>query len=176
MTPPEASQPEVTPAAPTPKWRDPNTLWTVLLVLIGSAAAWYLMVQLASVLRPLLVAVFLAYVLMPYHSRLRKRVGTPASIGLLVGSTAAVLVLLAFITYASILDLEANAPTLEKRARELFAQAEQLVTENAPWLVPAGQGQSTQDRVNEQIGHVARPVLDFATGAVMEACLVALYL
>src|SRR5262245_34538989 len=97
------------------KWRDPDTLRTIVFVLVGAAAGWYLMLQLTPVLRPLLIAAFLAYVLMPYHSRLRKHVGTPASIFILAGSTAAVLVLLAFITYASILDLSADIPVLQRR-------------------------------------------------------------
>src|SRR2546425_818617 len=63
-----------TPPAPQqPKWRDPDTLRTIVFVLVGAAAGWYLMLQLTPVFRPLLIAAFLAYVLMPYHSRLWKR-------------------------------------------------------------------------------------------------------
>lgn len=177
MTASESSPVEGTSSAPhAPKWRNPDTLRTVVFVLVGAAAAWYLMLQLAPVLRPLLIAVFLAYVLMPYHSRLRRHVGTPASIVLLAGSTAAVIVLLAFVTAASVLQLNADLPVLENRASELFKQAEQLLAEYAPWLVPGGEGQSRQARVNEQVGRVLRPVLNFAADAVVEACVVGLYL
>ena len=71
-------------------------------VLVIAAAGWFLLEQLAPLLRPLLIAVFLAYVLMPYHSRLRKRVGAPASIGILAGLTAAALVGLAMAVYVSV--------------------------------------------------------------------------
>src|SRR5256885_1214435 len=103
----DAPQPNVigTPSAAPPdtRWRDLTTVRTVAAVVIAVAAGWYLMLQLAPVLRPLLTAAFLAYVLMPYHARLRHHVGTPASLGILAGSTAAVLVGLAFVTYASVL-------------------------------------------------------------------------
>ena len=72
-----------------PRWRDSTRVRTVALLVIAAAAGWYLMLQLAPILRPLLIAAFLAYVLMPYHSRLRHRVGTPASLGILAGTTCA---------------------------------------------------------------------------------------
>lgn len=165
------------PAPHAPRWRDPDTLRTVVFALVGAAAGWYLMVQLAPVLRPLLIAAFLGYVLMPYHSRLRQHVGTPASITILAGSTAAALVLVAFITYASIVELNAESPALQKRAGELFQQAEQLLAEHAPWVAHSDDGKLTQARLNELVGQqVARPVLNFAADAVVEACVVALYL
>ena len=52
------------------------TFTTVALAIIAVAAAWFMMQQLASILRPFFIAVFLAYVLMPYHSRLRKHIRT----------------------------------------------------------------------------------------------------
>ena len=85
------------PSPRLPKWRDPATVaavGTITQVVLAAAAGWYLLNQLAPVLRPLLVAVFLAYVLMPYHSRLRKQIGSPASIVTLAAVTAAVLVVL----------------------------------------------------------------------------------
>jgi len=176
MTAPHAPPKEATPAPRPPRWRDPDTLRTVVFVLVGAAAGWYLMQQLAPILRPLLIAAFLAYVLMPYHSRLRYQVGTPASITILAGSTAAVLVLLAFVTYASILELNADVPLLQKRAGELTRQAEKLAAEYAPSVVRAEDGKSAQARVNELVGLVARPVLNVAADAVLEACVVALYL
>jgi AI-2 transport protein TqsA len=158
------------------KWRDPDTLRAVAFVLVGAAAGWYLMLQLAPVLRPLLIAVFLAYVLMPYHSRLRYRVGTPASITILAGSTAAALVLVAFVTYASIAELNAESPALQRRAGELLRQGEKLLAEHAPWVVHSDDGRLTQARLNELTGQVVQPVLNYAATAVLEACVVALYL
>ena len=155
-------------------WRDPDLLRTAALVLIAAAAGWYLMIQLAPVLRPLLTAAFLAYVLMPYHSRLRHRVGTPASLVILAGSTAGTLVGLAFITYVSILELRDEVPTLQQRAGELLTQAEHELAARAPWVVPSGT--AAQDRVNRQVTSFAGAVLGTSANAALEACVVALYL
>lgn len=158
-----------------PRWRDPDTLLRVALVLVGAAAGWYLMLQLASVLRPLLIAVLLAYVLMPYHSRLRRHVGTPASIGLLAGGTAGVLVGLAFITSASVMALSDDVPKLKQRADDLLSGLERSVASNAPWISPADT-RPMRVQVTEQIALVVRLILGVAATAMLEACVVVLYL
>lgn len=159
-----------------PRWHDPATVRTVATVVVAVAAGWYLMLQLAPVLRPLMVAAFLSYVLMPYHSRLRHKVGTPASLALLAGFTAGVLFLLAFLTYASVLALTDDLPRLQERAGEMAVRAEHALAQHAPWAVPAEDGKTTQARVNEQVARGVRPLLNATAGAALEGCVVALYL
>ncbi|AWM41687.1 AI-2 transport protein TqsA [Gemmata obscuriglobus] len=158
-----------------PRWRAPDTLRTVAFVLMGAAAGWYLMLQLASVLRPLLVAVLLAYVLMPYHSRLRKQVGTPASIAILAGGTAAALVGLAFITSASVLALRDDLPQLTQRADDLFVTLERGVSAHAPW-VSRNDTRPMRVQATEQIGLVVRLIVAGVATAMIEAGVVGLYL
>ena len=165
------------PPRPAPaKWHDPDVLRTVVFVLVGATAGWYLLLQLASVLRPLLVAVFLAYVLMPYHSRLRKRVGTPVSIGILAGGTASVLVGLAFITFASVLALHDDVPRLKERADTVLTKLEQGIVTNAPWVSPGKTGHPLRAQATEQITFVARVIFNVAASTILEACVIALYL
>ena len=162
------------PAESVPRWRRPETVAavaTVTQVLLAAAAAWYLLAQLAPILRPLLIAVFLAYVLMPYHSRLRKRIGSTASIGVLVGVTAGGLVALAFITYASMLGLSDDLPRLQKRASELAMDVEKLVGAGNP-----DDGRSAQSRVAEMLSDVTQTLLTNGVSVVLEACVVAMYL
>jgi AI-2 transport protein TqsA len=165
------------PDARKPRWRNPAAVQTVAYVLVAGAAGWFLLVQLAPLLRPLLVAVFLAYVLMPYHSRLRRRVGVPASIVILAGVTAGTLVGLAFAVYASVLGLSEELPRLEGRVTGLTEQADEWVEVNAPWVVDDhGRQKKVEQRVGEQLTAVAQPVLNAVAEGVMEACVVALYL
>jgi AI-2 transport protein TqsA len=145
-------------------------------VILAVAAGWYLMHQLAPLLRPLLIAAILALVLMPYHVRLRRHIGTPTSLCVLAGFSAGVLVLLGFITYASILELDVEVPHLQRRASELGGQAERVLSEYAPWVLPADDRRSERPRLHEQIAAVVRPVLNVAANAALEACVVALYL
>jgi AI-2 transport protein TqsA len=159
-----------------PRWRDAETVRTVAYIILAAAAGWYLMIQLAPVLRPLLVAVLLAYILMPYHARLRHHIGTPASIIVLAGSTAGVLVVLAFVTYVSALELSDDVPHLQQRATDLMAQTERTLATQAPWVLPTNDKTTGQARVNEQIGQVVRPILNMTATTALEACVVALYL
>lgn len=176
MNAPQSPAEGAAPHAPHPtRWRDPDTVRTVLLVVIAAAAGWYLLLQLSPVLRPLMTAAFLAYVLVPYHSRLRHHVGTPASLGIIAGLTAAVLVVLAFVTYASVLALSDDLPELQKRAGELTVRAERELSDRAPWALPSD-GKPTRERVNEQLGRVVRPLLNAAADVALEGCVVALYL
>src|SRR5208282_2989969 len=47
------------------RWTEPGRSWTVLRWLLVTATSWYLLRELAPLLRPLLLAIFLAYVLLP---------------------------------------------------------------------------------------------------------------
>lgn len=159
-----------------PRWRDPATVAavaTVTQVVLAAAAGWFLLRELAPVLRPLLIAVFLAYVLMPYHSRLRRQIGGPASIVTLAVVTAAVLVVLALAVYASVLGLSEDLPQLQKRTDDFGREVEKLVEQAAPWVHHAG---PTPPKLGEQFSRFAGSLLNLAAEAVLEACVVALYL
>jgi AI-2 transport protein TqsA len=161
----------------TPRWRDPAMLQSAAAVLLIIATGWFLMVQLAPLLRPLLIAVFLTYVLLPYHTRLRKRVGAPASIGILAGLTAAILVGLAIAVYASVIGLSDELPRLENRVLELTGRVKETLATNAPWLkVGNADDKQAEQRTTESLAALAKPVLHAVAGAVLEACVVALYL
>lgn len=160
-----------------PRWRDLTLLRNIAYGLAAAAAGWYLLVQLAPVLRPLLIATLLAYILLPYHSRLRKHVGAPASIVILAGATAGALVALALVTYASVLGLSEELPRLQRRAVDLTRGADRFVADNFPWLrVSAQDNRTSEERLVERISDVVGPMVNAAAGALLEACVVAMYL
>ena len=159
------------------RWRDPAALQTIAQVLLVVVASWFLLNQLAPVLRPLMVATFLTYVLLPYHSRLRKSVPSPVSVALLAGATAAVLVVLALVVSASVLSLSEDLPRLERRAVALLHSADGYIAANAPWVYGESEaGKRVEERLGDLATRVARPVLNAAADALLEACLVGLYL
>ncbi len=157
------------------QWRDFEWIRTVAVVVIALAATWYLMLQLAPILRPLLIATFLAYILMPYHVQLRQHVGTPASLGILAGSTALLLVVVGLITYVSLLELADEIPTLQRRAVELTTQAEHTISTYAPWVNHSNEG-GTLAQPDRPVGAFVRSILAMSATAALEACVVALYL
>ncbi len=174
-TPPPAPSVETPlPGQTVPMWRRPETVAavaTITQVLLASAAAWFLLQQLAPILRPLLIAVFLAYTLMPYHSRLRNQIGSPASIAVLASVSAAVLVVLGVVVYASVLGLSDDLPRLQHRAGELVNKIEETLGE-----APATDNRPVEDRVVEHIAKLTGPLLNLAADVLLETCVVALYL
>lgn len=171
--------PDAPPPEPVPKWPNPATAAAVVTathVLLGAAAAWFLLTQLAPILQPFLVAVILAYVLMPYHSRLRRHVGGVASLVILAGATAALLVGLGVVVYASVLALSDDLPHLQRRALQLTEEAEQEVRNYAPWVIGPADGQSAQVKLGDRLTRLAGPLLNLAADVLVEACVVALYL
>ena len=167
--------------SPTPghtRWREPATVQTAALVVVGAAAVWFLLHELAPLLRPLLIATILAYVLMPYHSRIRKQMTGPVSLVILAGVTAAGLGVIALMVYANVVRLSEELPELQGRAVSLIHGAEEWVAANAPWLVRgAGEGNRVDTpHLAERLTVAVRPVLNAIGEALLEACVVGLYL
>jgi AI-2 transport protein TqsA len=165
------------PPAPSPRWQGEVTFRSVTYALVAAAAGWFLLDRLAVVLRPLLLAVFLAYVLMPYHARLRRHVSGVTSLLLLGGATAGVLFVMGLAVYASLLGLREELPRLQGRAVDLIHEVDAQVAAEAPWLTggPAD-GVRAKERLAEQGAKLAQPVLNAAADAILEACVVGLYL
>ncbi len=145
--------------------------------LLAAAAAWFLMTQLASVLRPLFVAVFLAYVLLPYHRGLGRRVGGTVSIVVLAGAAAGALFLMAAATYTGLAGLNEQMPRLRAKSAELSAVVDAFSRDHLSWALPsAARGQGVDDRLADAAGAVAGRLLNAAADAVVEAGVIGLYL
>lgn len=171
------SAPPDAPLPVLPRWHNPVTLQTVTYSLVAAAAGWFLLDRLAVLLRPLLVAVFLAYILMPYHSRLRRHVSGATSLVLLGSATAGVLLAVALAVYGSVLGLSDELPRLQTRAVEMAHEIEAEVAAQAPWLAdgPADR-KKAEARLAAQAAALAQPVLGAAADAILEACVIGLYL
>lgn len=165
------------PAADRPGGRDRPTLLVIAAVVVTAAAGWFLLRELAPVLRPLLTAALLAYALMPYHSRLRKRVPGVVSVVLLAGLTAGALVGLALVVSASVAGLNEELPALEERAVGLVVGVEEEVAARLPWLaVKPEDGRRVEERLAAAAGRAVRPLLNAAAEVLLEAVVVGLYL
>ena len=131
---------------------------------VGAAGCWYLLRELAPLLRPLMLAVFLAYMILPVHRRLSRRV--PARLaGLLLAILAAVAVLAgAVLVYGNLVDLKADLPHLIDRARALVEGAVAWARDHLPaWVLERA---SAPDRVEQDS---AARLLAIATGLVNAA-------
>ena len=159
-----------------PRWRDPAAVRTAAAVVVAVAAGWFLLRELAPVVRPLLFAVILGYVILPYHARLRHRMSGAASLALLGGLAVAVVAGLAVGIYASALALAEELPGLQRRAVGLLHGADDWARANVPWLARSDDGKQLEERLAAQAAAVAAPVLAAAAGVLGDALVIGLYL
>lgn len=151
------------------------SLVSAAAVMLIVGVSWWLLKELALVLRPLLVAVILAYVLMPYHSRLRKRVSAPVSLVLLAAVTIGVLLAVALVVQMSINAMDAEWPTFQHKINRGAKSLQDLLRDRAPELMSESEN-PLGDKISELMTFAAQPVLTAAATAFMEACVVGLYL
>lgn len=163
---------------PPPVWRQPAAIQTAAVVVVAAAAGWWLMRELGPVLRPLLIAVLLGYVVLPYHARLRRRMSAAGAMLVLGAVAAAAVVVVAVVVYAGAAGLAEQLPALQARTVALLYGADDWVRERAPWaLGPADEGKKLGERITAwTVSAVAAPLLGTAAGVLGEAVVVGLYL
>jgi AI-2 transport protein TqsA len=181
--------------APGSRWGGADTVRSAAYWVIVLAGSWWLLGQLATVMRPLLLAAFLGYVLLPYYSRLRQRMPPALAIGLLAGVTAVVVAVLALTGYASLIGLTEELPQLKGRATGLLNDANTFVDRQATALglpidegepaPPAEPGQPTppksakhprQDAIVERALAYLSDAANVAAGGLLEMATAGLYL
>lgn len=120
---------------PVQRWNDRIGLATVAGCLVIATTAWYLLKEFAPLLRPLLLAVFLGYVIFPSHRRLTRRIPAMASVVLLAGVSVGLLVLLGWQILGSAAQLREDMPHLIERAQVLIHAVEGIYLDYLPpWL------------------------------------------
>ncbi len=165
----------MTPPIPSSPDSRRSSLVSIAAVMIIAALGWFLLKELASVLRPLLMAVILAYVLMPYHSRLRKRVTAPVSLVLLASFTVGLLIALALAVQMSVLELSKELPVVQERVIAVVHRLQDFAKLHVPGMLDESAG-SAGEQLAAMAAQVAGPVLNVAAAAFVEACVVGLYL
>src|SRR5262245_10314462 len=92
--------PQPPPRRPTRRqWSDLKPLVLVALFLLIAATSWYLLQQLASILRPLLLAVFLCQIIRPFHKAMKHRFPRGGSYVVLAIASSVVFYAMALITH-----------------------------------------------------------------------------
>src|SRR5580693_7247503 len=88
MTPSQVDPlPHATPELPSPQGLDLHSLYALAACLVVAATSWFLLKELGPLMRPIILAVFLAYLIVPIDQWLRRRVPAIASAALIVGAT-----------------------------------------------------------------------------------------
>jgi AI-2 transport protein TqsA len=160
----------------TPRWASIETLRMGAYAVIIAAGSWYLLGQLASVLRPLLLAAFLGYVLMPYYNRLRRHVPVPVAIVTLVGGTTLVLLGLVAVITGNLYDLTEQGPKLQSKVFAWTYRISDWVY-SLPMVGPKADGTRPPEKlVADTITDGLLKMLDFVRVGLPEAFAAGLYL
>jgi AI-2 transport protein TqsA len=153
-------------------------LYALAAALVSAAGAWYLLKELAPLLRPLILAVFLVYTIVPIHRGLSRRV--PAKLaGPLLALLAAVIVFgLAVLIYDNLVDLKDELPRLIGRGRELTERVRTWGRDHLPagMLKPAPDADRAEADTAARLKAVATGMVNAAAGFPAEALVVGFYL
>ena len=172
------------------RWQDAEALRPLATLVVITCGLWWMLGQLAVVLRPLQVAIFLAYVLLPWFNRLRQTMPGPIAIVSLAGLAAAILGIMAVITYSSLLGVQDEFPKIENRAVTIARACGDYVQKHLPWLIPdagvAEEGPEPKknhrpeivfaERLTELAKVEAGRAAAVAAGGISEAVIAGLYL
>jgi len=158
--------------------RDLDPLYALAAAVFIAVGGWYLLKELAPLLRPLVLAVFLAYTIQPAHQALRQRVHAKFAGPLLALLMAMALLGLALLVYTNLVDLSAELPHLVERARGLIERLRTWGHEHLPaWAFdPVPDTTRAEAETTARLRALVSYLVNTASGFLAEAMVVALYL
>jgi AI-2 transport protein TqsA len=172
--------PAVLPGGPpgaSPR-EDRSGLAAVAACLVIAATGWYLLKEFTLLLRPLLLAVFLCYAILPGHRRLTRHISPLASMAVLAGLTVALMLLLAWLVVGSAVQLAEDTPRLVRRGQEFVRDAREYYAAHVPpWM--AGDATTLwhgEELTAGKLQDAAASLASAAAGTVTEAVVVGIYL
>jgi AI-2 transport protein TqsA len=158
-------------------WIELSSAWSVMRWLVVAATAWFLLKELAPLLRPLLLAVFLAYVVLPIHlyvvGQTRGGVGHWA----LLACMLLVIGALAVMAYQDVVRLAREVPELHTQLKEMSEQATRYLRELVPGLADMITGAiSVEEKGAARLQDALSSMVNVTAGVLLEAIQVAFYL
>jgi AI-2 transport protein TqsA len=153
-------------------------LYALAAAVVCAAGGWYLLKELAPLLRPLILAVFLAYTIVPVHRRLSQWVPSRLA-GPLLALLAAVAVLgMAVLVYENLVALRGELPRLIDRARGLVEGVRAWGRDHLPaWVFEtAAQPGRAEADTTARLKAMASGLVNAAAGFLAEALVVGFYL
>jgi AI-2 transport protein TqsA len=153
-------------------------LYAAAAAALCAAGGWYLLKELAPLLRPLVLAVFLAYTILPVHHALGQRVHAKLAGPLLALLVAAVVLGLAAIVYGNLVDLNAELPRLIERAGGLVERLRTWGRGHLPaWAFDAAPDTARAEaETSARLKALASGLVNIAAGFFAEALVVGFYL
>ena len=153
-------------------------LYALAAAVLCAAGGWYLLKELAPLLRPLILAVFLAYTILPAHRALRRWVPAKLSGPLLALLVAAVVIGLAVVIYGNLVELKSELPLLIERGQGLIELLRTWGRGHLPaWLLdPIRDTARAEAETTTRLKALASSLVNIAASFFAEAIVVVLYL
>jgi len=144
--------------------------WFVII-----AAGWYLLRELGPVLKPLFMAVLIAYILLPMYSQVKQR--TPRKLAPIVFAILAigVVILVGLVVQNGIMAIQKDRLVIKEDAIEMINQLEAYFAERSPQIAKVIKDLKESEKDFEMMDS-ALPVLSVAGGYISSAAVVGLYL
>ena len=157
---------------------DLGALYALAACLVVAVTSWFLLKELGPLLKPIILAILLAYLIVPIDQWLRRRIPAIASAAVIVGATLALLWGLAMLVYGNIVELNADMPRLLDRARRIAEQIQAFGRAHLPrGLLEASSGtDEAKSRFWNSIRGSMGTLLSGGAGLLAEAFLVGVYL
>lgn len=175
-----AALPVTSPSTVTPRPRllgDFVRLATVTLTVLLIALCWYLLKELALLFRPLFLAGFLAYIIVPLQMKLRAYSRSLFARFAVLVFVILILSLLYLIIYRNIVDLSNAIPDLTRRAQALMDRMNEFLRGHWEGLADAADPFGTaMQRWADNLKDSAGSLVNYTTGVFLEALEVCFYL
>jgi AI-2 transport protein TqsA len=155
-----------------------RSLHAVAACLVVAATSWFLLKELGPLLRPIILAVFLAYLIVPIDQWLRRRIPGIASAAVIVGATLVLVWGLAMLVYGNLVELNADMPRLLDRGRRIVEEVRAYGRAHLPrgLLEASSASDEAESRVWNSARATVRMLLSNGAGLLAEAFLVGVYL
>ena len=157
---------------------DLYSLYALAACLVAAATSWYLLKELGPLLRPLVLAALLAYLVVPIHQRLRRHISATKSAAVIVGGTLVLIWGLAVMVYSNLVELNADMPRLVDRGREVVAAGQAYGRDHLPrglWE-SSGEASEVESQGWNSIRSVMRSLVSNGAVLLTEAFVVGVYL
>lgn len=158
-------------------WRDAGTLPQVAVFLVIIAASWFMLKELAVLLRPLLLAILLCYVILPLHKRLHQGRSELKTIVMMTGGVLVICTILGILVYGSILEFNDQLPRLTQRGQEWSQRVKGWSDESLPSWMNRGVDDAIRAEAQgaQLLRDASKSLLTTAADVLIEALIVGLY-
>ena len=150
--------------------------WAVLKWLVVTAAGWFLLKELAPLLRPLMLAVFLAYIVLPVGVFIKGQSRGIRHLSLLV-ALGVVPLAMVILAYRDVVQLTHGIPQLHAHAQQIAGEATEYANEHIPWLTDViARTTSAEEQGTARLQEALSSVANVTAGALVEGLATVFYL